>query len=154
MPGTVGGGEQIIDPPMLGSLGAPGTRTVLLVVITSTFVSYAAGTPGGVFAPMLALGTIVGMLVGVFAHPLCPTSWSTRSAWRSRAWQVFTHVRAPLTGIILVSELTGGFDMALATTLTCATASLTAAWFGGEPLYEQLLSRAQRLGSNGTSRQR
>ena len=43
--------------------------------------------------------------------------------------------------------------MALATTLTCATASLTAAWLGGEPLYEQLLARTRHLASNGAGRQ-
>ena len=64
------------------------------------------------------------------------------SAWRSPAWRSVHRYRArPLTGIILVRELTGGFDLPLTTTLSCATASLTAAWLGGEPLHEQPLAR-------------
>ena len=84
---------------------------------------------------MPAHGTIVGMLVGRLAHPLLPDTLvdEVGLAIAGMAGLFTATVRAPLTGIILVSELTGGFDMALATTLTCATASLTAAWLGGEP---------------------
>ena len=155
LPGTVGGGEQIIDPSMFGSLELRTLALLLVVRTVTTLVSYAAGTPGGVFAPMLALGTIVGMLVGRLAHPLLPDTLvdEVGLAIAGMAGLFTATVRAPLTGIILVSELTGGFDMALATTLTCATASLTAAWLGGEPLYEQLLARTRRLARNGAGRQ-
>ncbi len=93
LPGTVGGGEQIIDPSMLGALELRALSLLLLLRTVTTLVSYAAGTPGGVFAPMLALGTIVGMLVGRLAHPLLPAPWSMRSAWRSPAWQACSLLR-------------------------------------------------------------
>ena len=129
----MGGGEQIIDPPMLGVLEFRTLALLLLLRTVTTLVSYAAGTPGGVFGPMLALGTIVGMLA--LAHPLLPDTLvdEVGMAIAGMAGLFTATVRAPLTGIILVSELTGGFDMALATTLTCATASLTAAWLGASP---------------------
>ena len=98
------------------------------------------------------------MLVGRLAHPLLPDTLAdgVGLAIAGMAGLFTAIVRAPLTGIILVRELTGGFDMALATTLTCATASLTAAWLGGEPLHEQPLRahtapREQRSRPTGVS---
>ena len=145
-PAAAGGGEQIVDPQRLGALELQALAVLLLLRTVTTFVSYAAGTPGGVFAPMLALGAIVGLLATRLARPYLPDLPvdETGLAIAGMAGLFTATVRAPLTAIILISELTGGFGMALATTLTCATASLTAEWLKGRPLYEQLLERTLR----------
>ena len=50
-------------------------------------------------------------------------------------------VRAPLTGIILVIELTGALDLGLPIILTCLGATFTAEALGGQPIYSLLLAQ-------------
>lgn len=152
-PQASGGGEQIIGPVLLSGLDLPALALLLVLRILATFASYAAGTPGGVFAPMLAIGTIVGLIVGHAAAVLAPGLPVDPEALAIAGMAAFftATVRAPLTGIVLISELTGGFSSLLATTLACATASLTAQSLGGQPLYEQLLDRTLRQSAAGTS---
>jgi CIC family chloride channel protein len=77
--------------------------------------SYAAGTPGGLFAPMLVLGAQSGLVLGTL---FC--RWFPYLAERPAAFAVvgmaafFTAVvRAPVTGIILFTEMTGCFTLLL-----------------------------------------
>ncbi|HJO94511.1 MAG TPA: chloride channel protein, partial [Victivallales bacterium] len=58
-------------------------------------------------------------------------------------------VRAPLTGIVLVAELTMNYQIILPLILTCFTATIVAHLLGGKPIYETMLFRTLRLeGSN------
>jgi CIC family chloride channel protein len=50
-------------------------------------------------------------------------------------------VRAPLTAVMLVMELTDNFLVALPILLTCICAAITAHFLGGEPVYSVLLKR-------------
>ena len=58
-------------------------------------------------------------------------------------------VRAPITGIILISEMTGTLSNLLSLSLVSLTAYLTAELLGGIPVYDQLL---QRMLQGGTSK--
>ena len=50
-------------------------------------------------------------------------------------------VRAPLTGIILISEMTGTLSSLLPLSLVALVSFITAEALGGEPVYDQLLTR-------------
>ena len=50
-------------------------------------------------------------------------------------------VRAPLTGIVLVAEMTASFELLPALIVTCMTASITAQSIGSKPIYDLLLER-------------
>ena len=54
-------------------------------------------------------------------------------------------IRAPLVGVVLVVELTGGYELILPTIITCVTAHVVAEELKGRPIYEVLLERALRL---------
>jgi len=103
-------------------------------------VSYAARTPGGLFAPMLVIGAQGGLLFG----SLCGL-WLPGSAAQPVEYAVvgmaalFTAVvRAPLTGIILAIELTGSFRLLLPMLSACFAAMLVATVLGEPPIYESL----------------
>ena len=147
MPQATGGGEQIIPsltamPPEIGAL-------LLLLVLRcgASLASYAAGAPGGIFAPILALATVAGLAFAEAAHMLLPGAPLEPTAAAAAAMAaLFTgSVRAPLVGVVLVAELTDAYPAILAITLSSAMASLTAAALGGRPLYEELLERTLRL---------
>ena len=146
-PQATGGGEQIIPlltavPPEIGAL-----LLLLALRCVATLTSYAAGAPGGIFAPILALATVAGVAFAEAAQVLLPGAPIEPTAAAAAAMAaLFTgSVRAPLVGVVLVAELTDAYPAILAITLSSAMASLTAAALGGRPLYEELLERTLRL---------
>jgi CIC family chloride channel protein len=110
-------------------------------------ISYGSGAPGGIFAPMLALGTLFGMWYGNIAHSFVPDLIVRPElfAVAGMAALFCATVRAPLTGIALTIEMTGNYDMILPLILTCLTATLVAEGLGGKPVYTLLLKRALSL---------
>lgn len=147
MPAGAGGGEQIVQPLLGDMLGLETLALLLAVRLVATLASYAAGTPGGVFAPILGLATVAALGFVEAARHLVPGLDLEPSAFVAAGMAaLFTgSVRAPLVGVVLVAELTDGYPALLAITLATAMASLTAAGLGGRPLYELLLERTLRL---------
>ena len=139
-PEFVGGGEALIKTILPHS---PAIPMLLLLLAVLTFASYAAGTPGGIFAPMLALGTLIGLAYGLGVQAVFPhlTMHAGAFAVAAMGGLFAATVRAPLTGIVLVAELTGSFELLSAMVLTCLTASITAQSLGSKPVYDLLLSR-------------
>ena len=109
-------------------------------------VSYAAGTPGGLFAPMLVLGAQSGLGLGTL---VC--RWFPDLAQRPAAFAIvgmaafFTAVvRAPVTGIILVTEMTGSFTLLLPMLLACFAAMTVPNLLSDPPIYDSLTRYAVR----------
>jgi H+/Cl- antiporter ClcA len=153
IPDVTGGGDKLIET-LLGEHLVLGVLVALLIARTVTSVlSYGAGTPGGIFAPMLALGTLAGLSFGLALHYLLPgvTTHAVVFAVAAMGALFSATVRAPVTGIILVAEVTGSYDMLLASAITCITASITAHALGGQPIYSLLLQRTIKSQGTGTS---
>lgn len=139
-----GGGEGIIVAsldayPGLGLLvGLILVRTVLLVA------SYSTGVPGGLFAPMLSLGTAIGLAFGIVAEAAGLTLGTPPGTFAVAAMGALfaATVRAPLTGIVVVIEMTANYNLILAIVVTSLVATFTAEALGGKPIYGQLLKRA------------
>ncbi len=148
-PQSVGGGESLIAMLIPGHLPLTMLFGLLLLRSLTTALSYGAGVPGGIFAPMLALGTLAGVLFGVLANVLLPGLVSTPAAFAVAAMgAVFAAtVGAPLTGIVLVIELTGAHDAMLTIIVTCLSATLVSRALGGRPLYAELLNLAMHSDS-------
>ncbi|MFO1068825.1 MAG: H(+)/Cl(-) exchange transporter ClcA [Geminicoccaceae bacterium] len=147
MPAATTGGEAIV-PTLAGSVPGLGFLVMLFLArYLFTLGSYAMGTPGGVFAPILALATTAGLVIAQLCSALLPGFHPEHQAVAAAAMAaLFTgSVRAPLVGIVLVAELFDAYAATLATGVSVVTASLTAATLGGRPLYELLLERTMRL---------
>ncbi|MGB0969808.1 MAG: ClC family H(+)/Cl(-) exchange transporter, partial [Mycobacterium sp.] len=94
------GGHRIILPVVVG---------YLLVRFVAGPLSYSTGVPGGLFAPLLAVGALWGLLfVGVFntVWPENETTLAIPMALVGMAAFFGATVRAPVTGIVLVIEMT------------------------------------------------
>jgi CIC family chloride channel protein len=142
-PEFVGGGYVILEK----SLTMTPTFTAILVVIFVRFImtmlSYSTGVPGGIFAPMLALGTLLGLaashilewlMIDITIHP-------GMFAVAGMGALFAAVVRAPVTGIILVVEMTQNYLLILPLMVTCLTATLVVQLSGNKPIYTQLLHR-------------
>lgn len=143
-PLLVGGGE-----PLSERLTAGGGLTVaaLVAYLAVRFVagplSYAAATPGGLFAPLLALGALWGALAHALAVTLLPAHAVSPAAFAVVGMgALFTGVvRAPLTGIVLVVEMTGATELLGPLLIACFAAAVTADWLESEPIYDTLRRR-------------
>ncbi|MCG6869319.1 MAG: H(+)/Cl(-) exchange transporter ClcA [Gammaproteobacteria bacterium] len=145
LPALTGGGERLVED-LIGSQFALGSLGFLILARTlTTVLSYGSGVPGGIFAPMLALGTLAGLIFGSGVEQLFPGNGVAPGSFVVAAMGALfaATVQAPLTGIILVIELTNNHQMILAIIVTCLTASLTAAALGGRPVYRVLLERCR-----------
>lgn len=147
LPQAVGGGELLIPELVSGHL--PLATLALLVVLRfiGAMVSYPVGVPGGIFSPMLTLATALGLIVGLLVEALLPVPPLTGAAFAIAAMGgLFSAtVRAPLVGVVLAAELTGGYALILPLIVTCMTSNAIAQALGGRPIYELLLERTLRL---------
>ncbi|WP_380173215.1 chloride channel protein [Kineococcus sp. DHX-1] len=143
-PHLVGGGDHLTQEALLGH----GTVTVALGVLALRFVlgvvSYAALTPGGLFAPMLVLGSQCGLLVGLVAVHLTPGSAPEPAALALVGLAAFftATVHAPVTGLVLATELTGSTNQLFPMLGACAVALLVAVVLRSRPVYDLLTDRA------------
>lgn len=144
-PDLIGGGDLLTQAALLQSSGPV---LVVLGVVVARFllgvVSYASATPGGLFAPMLVLGSYLGLLTGLLGQSIVP-EWTPEPAALALIGMAafFTAtVRAPVTGIVLATELTGITNQLPPMLGACAIAMLVAALLRSEPIYDALTSRA------------
>ena len=147
IPSALGGGYEVI-PAALKFGFAPAFLILLFFLrFGTTLVSYGTGAPGGIFAPMLALGTLFGIWFGenvvIFAPGLISHPGIFAVAGMGALFSAT--VRAPLTGIALAIEMTGNYSQILPLILTCMSASLVAQGLGGRPIYTSLLQRTLRM---------
>jgi CIC family chloride channel protein len=139
----VGGGHALAEEALTGKI----TMTAGLMVFAGRFVltllSYATGAPGGIFAPLLVLGAIIGSSVGQIAHMLTTavTSEAAVFAVVGMAAYFTAIVRAPLTGIALIVEMTGSYEQMLPLLVSCFCAYAVAEFLRDVPVYEALLER-------------
>ncbi|MCD8475350.1 MAG: chloride channel protein, partial [Shewanella fodinae] len=103
-----------------------------------------SGAPGGVFAPMLALGTLLGLAYGIVAAGLFPDLVAEPGIYAVAGMGALfaATVRAPVTGIVLVVEMTDNYQLILPLLATCLGATFIAQALGGSPLYSALLQQS------------
>ncbi len=119
---------------------------VLILRFVLGVVSYAAATPGGLFAPMLVLGAHAGLIIGFIAKQTSPHTAPDLAACALIGMAAFfaATVHAPVTGLILATEMTGDASQLPPMLGACAVAMLVALALGSESIYDQLTDRAAR----------
>ena len=142
-PSLIGGGDNLTQGVLAGRylMGTLAAIFVLRFVLGP--LSYAAGTPGGLFAPMLVLGASFGGLFGEVLKHLFPDTGVTVVACAVVGMGTLFSacVRAPLTGIVLAIEMTGRADLTLALLGASLVAMVIAMLLRSEPIYETLKRR-------------
>lgn len=140
---VIGGGYEIIHTALSTHLTISGLMVLFFVRFGLSIGSYATGAPGGIFAPMLALGTLFGVTFGTLIDAVAPDHAIAPGVFAVAGMAAFfaATVRAPLTGIALAVEMTGDLGQLLPLLITCLAATLTAEALGGRPIYEVLLER-------------
>lgn len=143
MPQVLGGGNNLIAS-LHGSNFLLHTLILFLIAkLLLTAVCYASSAPGGIFLPLLAIGALIGNIYSLSLTIIFQLPEIYQSAFIALAMAgYFTAiVKSPLTGIILISEMSGSFQHMLALSLVSVTAYLTTELFHSKPIYSELLER-------------
>ncbi len=147
-PDAVGGGYRIIERSLTFTPGFLILALLFLVRFILTMACYGTGVPGGIFAPMLALGTLSGLALGCAFDMMLPEITMVQTGMFAVAGMgaLFSaSVRAPVTGIVLVVEMTQNYGLILPLMLSCLTATTVVQCAGVQPIYTQLLKRTLYL---------
>lgn len=137
--GTNGNGEISVERIM----GISVLATLIIVVIfkfAAGVMSMSCGVPCGVFIPMLAIGAGLGAALSVlFKTAGMPAVYCDYLVIICMSVFFVTVVKAPVTGIVMVFELTGQFENFLPALLGIGVGYLVSMIFKTEPIYEKSL---------------
>jgi CIC family chloride channel protein len=143
MPDLTGSGYDAIYEALGGALTLSSLLVLFVARMLVTLISYGCGAPGGIFAPMLALGTLFGLWFGSGMQLLFPDIVPHPAIFAVGGMGALfaATVQAPLTGILLVVEMTGNYELILPLFVTCLSSTLVSRVLGGRPVYTLLLHR-------------
>ncbi|HKM95429.1 MAG TPA: H(+)/Cl(-) exchange transporter ClcA [Buttiauxella sp.] len=142
-PAAAGGGFNLIPIAAAGNYTLGMLLFIFIARVMTTLLCFSSGAPGGIFAPMLALGTLLGTAFGMSCAAWFPAYHLEVGTFAIAGMGALfaASVRAPLTGIVLVLEMTDNYQLILPMIITCLGATLLAQFLGGKPLYSAILAR-------------
>jgi CIC family chloride channel protein len=152
-PSAVGGGHELAETVLTNSIPLFAIPLLFLVRFGLTLASYGAGAAGGIFAPLLALGALLGLGVGHMVHIFMPALAAEPGVFAVVGMAAYftAIVRAPLTGILLISEMTGSYEQMLPLLAASFCAYMMAEYLRDIPIYEALLERDLSRGGIGAN---
>ncbi|MCA9002495.1 MAG: chloride channel protein, partial [Planctomycetes bacterium] len=109
--GILFGGYDLIRDSIEGGLAPKLIFMLLIGKILATSLSIATGGSGGVFAPALAIGALVGAGVGGIAHAWIPSIEPGTLALVGMGGFFAGVAKTPIASVVMVSEMTGGYHM-------------------------------------------
>ncbi len=143
MPDVLGGGHSMISKLYNENLVLSSILVMLVVKFLFSMVSFGSGAPGGIFFPLLVLGAYIG---GAYGTVLVVWLGFDRDFVAiliiiAMAALFSAIVRAPVTGIVLISEMTGSFSHLLSLSTASLVAYVVAELLRSKPVYESLTER-------------
>jgi len=143
MNGIAGDPYRTLELALTGAMPVKIMITYCLLKLAATVFSYSSGGSGGIFAPSLFMGAMLGGSVGyldviVFHHPADAIGAFAVVGMGA----VFAGiVRAPMTSVLIVFEMTGGYGLVLPLMIANMTAFALARHWRPVPIYEALLAQ-------------
>jgi CIC family chloride channel protein len=141
--GIAGNPYPTLTQALLGNLPVTAMAALCMLKLAATVTSYSSGGSGGIFAPALFMGGMLGGAVGyldvtVFHHPA--DSIGAFAVVGMGAVFAGT-VRAPMTSILIIFEMTGGYGLVLPLMIANMSAFALARHWRHTPVYEALLEQ-------------
>lgn len=143
MPSVLGSGSGLIVSLTKGEMVLGMVVLTLIAKFLFSAVSFGSGAPGGIFFPLLILGALLGAvfaMTGAEFFGLDPV-YINNFVLLGMTGFFTAIVRAPLTGIILLFEMSGSISQMLSLSIVSVTAYIVATLMRSEPIYDSLLKR-------------
>lgn len=140
LPELFGSGEEMIFLPLHGNPDSSRLALFYVLKLLLLVICFGSGLPGGIFFPMLVLGSLTGNVIGSLLNQagLIEPRYILVLSLMAMAGHFASIVRAPMTGILLVSEMTGSFSNMLPLGIVAVVAYVIAEFCKSEPIYESL----------------
>ena len=145
-PQVMGAGYQYIDEAIHGQFTWRELATLAGLKIVATTLSFISGTPGGMFAPTLFIGAMLGAAVGHGGHLLFPHLTGSPATYALVGMGVLFagFLRAPMTSVFMVLEITGNYSIILPVIVANAAAYAISRTLQPTPIFD-LLTRQDGL---------
>lgn len=149
LPSVLAGGHAMIELLSQQKLLVSGMLLLLVCKFLFSAFCFGSGAPGGIFFPLLILGAYIGAIFGtiIVSSTGMESYFITNFITIAMAGFFTAIVRAPITGILLIAEMTGTFEHFLSLAVVCIISYIVAHLLNSEPIYESLLGRI--LAKNG-----
>jgi CIC family chloride channel protein len=141
--GVTGGGYATLASALAGQVAVKVLVPLCLLKIASTVFSYSSGGAGGIFAPALFIGAMGGGAMGALDIYLFHHSAESLGAFALVGMgAVFAGIiRAPITSVLIIVEMTGGYSLILPLMIANMLAYGIARHYRPTPIYEALLDQ-------------
>ncbi len=142
-PQLIGGGYDLIEEVLGDSFFIYQLLLIFAARLFLSIFSYSTGAPGGIFAPIITLGLILGMVFGTLSANFYPEIIKQPGVFAvaGMAGIFVATVRAPLTGLVLAVEMTSNYELILPLIITTVSAAVFTTMMGNRPIYASLLKR-------------
>jgi CIC family chloride channel protein len=142
-PRIFGVGYDTISDALLGKLALQVTVVLLLLKMLATWTTLGSGGSGGVFAPSLFMGAMLGSSFGNLANAWFPAIAAPSGAYALVGMAAFFSgaAHAPVTAILILFELTGDYEIILPLMLATVTSTLLSTLLSRDSIYTLKLSR-------------
>lgn len=144
LPEILGGGNLLVDSLVVTDYTIGFLCFLFVGKFLFTMICFGSGVPGGIFLPMLVLGAAGGAVLSklLVLAGLLPAMYYADIIVFGMAAYFSSVVKSPVTGSILILEMTGSFQHMLALLVVSLTAYVISDLTGGRPVYDELLDRA------------
>ena len=144
LPEILGGGNLLVDSLVVTDYTIGFLCLLFVGKFLFTMICFGSGVPGGIFLPMLVLGAAGGAVLAklLVLAGLLPAMYYADIIVFGMAAYFSAVVKSPVTGSILILEMTGSFQHMLALLVVSLTAYVISDLTGGRPVYDELLDRA------------
>ena len=138
LPEIMGAGYAGIDQAMHAQFAFKVLLLLAAFKIIATTFSFASGSPGGVFAPTLFVGAMLGAAVGSFERHYFPSLTGSIGSYALVGMGVLfaAFLRAPLTSVFMILEVSGNYSIILPVVLANTIAYLLARSLQPVPIFE------------------
>ncbi len=136
-PEIMGVGYDSINIALTGNLIWYFALALIFMKILATSLTLGSGGSGGIFAPSLFMGAMLGYFFGTFIHFYFPAITASPGAYALVAMGglVAGTTRAPITAIIIVFELTNDYRIILPLMITCIMSMIVSSKLSRESIY-------------------
>lgn len=112
-PQVMGAGYEYMDEAMHGRFTWQMLAILAVLKILATLLSFVSGTPGGMFAPTLFIGAMLGASVGGVEHIFLPHLAASPGTYALVGMGVLFagFLRAPMTSVFMVLEVSGNYSI-------------------------------------------
>lgn len=148
VPQVLGGGFGEIDLALQGRLSLRLMAILVVAKLLATDVTLGSGSSGGLFAPALFMGAMLGGAFGEALHRLMPLSLSTSGLAPSSAYALVgmaavfgAAAHAPMTALLIVFEMSGSYSLILPLMLTTGISTVIVQALQTESIYTLALAQ-------------